>query len=158
MTVSVHIKRAYEASADSDGFRVLVDRLWPRGLSKATLKYDRWCKDLAPSSELRKWFGHQTDRWEDFRRDYVTELKSEQAQALMGEILDEAQGRPITLVYGARDPEHNQAVVLAELLAARARHRPRSPSHTRASNRSSASAARTRRRSRRLRPSSREWR
>lgn len=122
MTVSVHIKRAYEASADSDGFRVLVDRLWPRGLSKATLKYDRWCKDLAPSSELRKWFGHQTDRWEDFRRDYVTELKSEQAQALMGEILDEAKDRPITLVYGARDPEHNQAVVLAELLAARARH------------------------------------
>lgn len=122
MTVTVHIKRAYEASADSDGFRVLVDRLWPRGLSKATLKYDKWCKDLAPSSTLRNWFGHQVERWEGFQRDYAAELKGEQAQALLGEILDEAQGRAITLVYGARDTEHNQAVVLAGVLADYARH------------------------------------
>lgn len=124
MTVTVHIKRAYEASADGDGFRVLVDRLWPRGLSKATLKFDRWCKDLAPSSTLRTWFGHRPERWEGFRRDYTAELQSEQAQALMGEILDEAQGRVITLVYGAHDSEHNQAVVLSDVLAAYAkRHR-----------------------------------
>lgn len=124
MTATVHIKRAYEASADSDGFRVLVDRLWPRGLSKATLKYDKWCKDLAPSDTLRKWFGHQVERWDGFQRDYTAELQSDQAQALMGEILDEAQGRVITLVYGAHDTEHNQAVVLAGVLADYAkRHR-----------------------------------
>lgn len=124
MTVTVHIKRAYEASADGDGFRVLVDRLWPRGLSKATLKYDKWCKELAPSSTLRTWFGHQPERWEGFRRNYTAELQSEQAQTLMGEVLDEAQGRVITLVYGARDSEHNQAVVLSGVLAAYAkRHR-----------------------------------
>ena len=125
MTVSVHIKRAYEASADSDGFRVLVDRLWPRGLSKATLKYDKWCKELAPSTTLRTWFGHQPERWEGFQRDYSVELQSEQAQALMGEILDEAQGSEITLVYGAKDTEHNQAVVLASELAAYAKRRRR---------------------------------
>ncbi|CAM5181558.1 hypothetical protein CDEF62S_05287 [Castellaniella defragrans] len=124
MTVSVHIKRAYEASADSDGFRVLVDRLWPRGLSKATFKYDVWFKDLAPSSTLRTWFGHQPERWEGFRRDYSAELQSEQAQTLMGDILSQAQGKAITLVYGARDTEHNQAVVLAdELMAYAKRHR-----------------------------------
>ncbi|HEX7388248.1 MAG TPA: DUF488 family protein [Castellaniella sp.] len=124
MTVSVHIKRAYEASADSDGFRVLVDRLWPRGLSKASFKFDKWCKDLAPSSALRTWFGHQPERWDGFRRDYSAELESEQAQALMAEVLAESQGRAITLVYGAKDTEHNQAVVLAdELVAYAARHR-----------------------------------
>jgi uncharacterized protein YeaO (DUF488 family) len=124
MTVSVHIKRAYEAAADSDGFRVLVDRLWPRGLSKATFHYDKWCKDLAPSSALRTWFGHQPERWDGFRRDYAAELQAPQAQSLMGEVLSDAGDRPITLVYGARDTEHNQAVVLAgELTAYAKRHR-----------------------------------
>lgn len=124
MTVSVHIKRAYEAAAEGDGFRVLVDRLWPRGLSKATLKFDKWAKELAPSTTLRHWFGHDPERWDGFQRDYSAELQSEQAQTLMDEILTESNGRAITLIYGAHDTEHNQAVVLAQVLAAHAkRHR-----------------------------------
>ncbi|WP_322995035.1 DUF488 domain-containing protein [Castellaniella sp.] len=119
MTAPVLIKRAYEPAADSDGYRVLVDRLWPRGLSKASLPYDRWEKTLAPSTDLRKWFGHQVERWEQFRRDYTAELQSADALSLMDEILAAAQGQTITLLYGAHDTEHNQAVVLADMLARR---------------------------------------
>ena len=118
MTASVRIKRAYEDRTDSDGYRVLVDRLWPRGLSKATFQYDRWCKDLAPSTALRNWFGHDPERWEGFRRDYLAELRAAPAQALIGELLAAARGGPITLLYGARDTAHNQAVVLAEVMNA----------------------------------------
>lgn len=119
MTAPVHIKRVYEPFSEADGFRVLVDRLWPRGLSKATLSYDLWAKDLAPSTDLRKRFGHQVERWEQFRQDYVAELQSAQCQALMDEILSAAQDRRITLLYGAHDTEHNQAVVLADILSRR---------------------------------------
>ncbi|WP_322998248.1 DUF488 domain-containing protein [Castellaniella sp.] len=129
MSTPVQIKRVYESPADSDGLRVLVDRLWPRGLSKASFQHDRWCKDLAPSADLRKWFGHQPERWEQFRRDYVVELQSEAAQDLMDDILSTAQGRAITLLYGARDTEHNQAVVLAQVLTDRARHNRGKASH-----------------------------
>ena len=121
MTTPVQIKRVYESPADSDGLRVLVDRLWPRGLSKASFKHDLWCKDLAPSADLRTWFGHKPERWEQFRRDYTAELRADAAQGLMDEILSTAGGRRITLLYGARDTEHNQAVVLAQVLADRAR-------------------------------------
>lgn len=122
MTTPVQIKRAYDAPADDDGLRVLVDRLWPRGLSKASFQHDMWCKDLAPSTDLRKWFGHQPERWEQFRRDYAVELGSETARDLMDGILSSANGRTVTLLYGARDTEHNQAVVLAQALLERARH------------------------------------
>ncbi|MFT0531770.1 DUF488 domain-containing protein [Castellaniella hirudinis] len=124
MTAPVAIKRAYEPAADTDGYRVLVDRLWPRGLSKAALPYDRWEKSLAPSTELRKWFGHQAERWEAFQRDYTQALQSPEAQALMDDILDAARGRTITLLYGAHDTEHNQAVVLARVLSQRRGGRP----------------------------------
>lgn len=124
MTAPVRIKRAYDAAADGDGFRVLVDRLWPRGLSKATLKYDKWLKELAPSSALRTWFGHKPERWEQFQRDYATELQGEEQQRLMGEILTEAAGRNITLVYSARDTERNQAVVIASELQTYAQRHP----------------------------------
>lgn len=124
MTTSVQIKRAYEPYAESDGFRVLVDRLWPRGVSKATLHHDMWCKEIAPSTTLRNWFGHKPERWEGFQRDYGAELQSESSQALMGEILAAAGDRPVTLVYSAHDEAHNQAVVLAgELRAYAKRHR-----------------------------------
>ncbi|MGB6241245.1 MAG: DUF488 family protein [Castellaniella sp.] len=128
MNTPVQIKRAYEPPADDDGLRVLVDRLWPRGLSKASFQHDRWCKDLAPSTELRRWFGHQPERWEQFQRDYRAELRSHAALGLMDEILTTAQGRPVTLLYGARDTEHNQAVVLAQALQDRARRRAKDTS------------------------------
>jgi uncharacterized protein YeaO (DUF488 family) len=111
----IHLKRAYEPPSPEDGYRVLVDRLWPRGLSRADATIDRWLKELAPSTELRRWFGHEPSRWEEFRQRYRSELKS------YPELLDElrsiaAQGR-LTLVYAARDAQHNDAVVLRDVLA-----------------------------------------
>ncbi len=122
MTSSVQIKRVYEAPAKTDGLRVLVDRIWPRGLSKSALPHDMWCKDLAPSATLRTWFGHKPERWDDFQRDYAAELQAESARATIADIFSAAQGRAITLLYSARDTEHNQAVVLAAHMNAWARH------------------------------------
>jgi uncharacterized protein YeaO (DUF488 family) len=110
----VRIKRAYEAPASGDGTRVLVDRLWPRGVSKAEAGITQWMKDVAPSSELRKWFGHDPGRWEEFRRRYRTELAGK--KALVAELRELARKGPLTLVYSARDQAHNQAVVLRETL------------------------------------------
>ena len=111
-------KRAYEPAAAGDGTRVLIDRLWPRGVRKAEAAIDHWFRDLAPSTELRQWFGHDPGRWPEFRRRYRAELAGQ------GERLDEllrlAEKRPLTLVYGARDEAHNDAVVLAEVLGQRA--------------------------------------
>jgi uncharacterized protein YeaO (DUF488 family) len=112
--VEVRIKRAYEAPSTRDGARILVDRMWPRGLRKAEATLDQWLKDVAPSTALRQWFGHDPSRWEEFRRRYKREL------ARKGKLLDELrasarQGR-VTLIYSARDTEHNQAVVLREVL------------------------------------------
>lgn len=110
----IRVKRAYEPPSLNDGRRVLVDRLWPRGLSKADVAIDRWLKDIAPSAELRRWFRHDPLRWDEFRERYRAEL------ATRSEILDElralARNGPLTLVYGARDELHNDAVVLRELL------------------------------------------
>ncbi|WP_066457014.1 DUF488 domain-containing protein [Castellaniella caeni] len=117
MAVTVQIKRVYEAADAADGLRVLVDRLWPRGIAKAKLHHDLWCKDLGPSTDLRNWFGHQPERWPQFRRDYTVELQADSAQTLMRSIAQAVQGRAtITLLYGAKDTEHNQAVVLADEL------------------------------------------
>ena len=106
------IKRVYELPNKHDGRRILVDRLWPRGLTKEKASIDLWLKDIAPSTELRKWFGHNPDRWEEFKERYLDELKgnSEQIQLLKQE-LDKGI---VTLVYGAKDEEHNQAVVIQE--------------------------------------------
>lgn len=108
------MKRAYEAPEDSDGTRILVDRLWPRGLSKEKAKIDLWLKEIAPSTELRKWFGHDPQKWEKFRERYLQELKShgEQLAILRQQI---SQG-PVTLIYAARDEAHNEAVILRDLL------------------------------------------
>jgi len=122
MANRIRIKRVYDEPSADDGFRVLVDRLWPRGVAKASLAHDLWCKDLAPSAGLRTWFGHEPERWDQFRRDYADELKSGPALALMDEVLAAAGKRPVTLLYGARDTEHNQAVVLAEAMNGRDRH------------------------------------
>lgn len=111
---SIRLKRAYEAPTAADGTRILVDRLWPRGVRKADAGIDRWEKDLAPSTALRKWFGHDPDRWHEFRRRYAEEL-SRQAEVLE-QLRILARSGPITLVYAARDPAHNDAVVLREIL------------------------------------------
>ena len=104
MPIAIALKRAYEKPARTDGFRVLVDRVWP------------WAKEIAPSTALRKWFAHDPDRWSEFRKRYRSELTQTHASRTVSEILDAAKpAKTITLVYGAKDTEHNQAVVLRDL-------------------------------------------
>lgn len=114
----ITIRRAYEAPSRGDGFRVLVDRLWPRGVSKDELHVKLWAKEAAPSTALRQWFGHDPERWTAFKQRYKRELAKAPARKAIAEIFDAAgDARTITLVYGAKDEEHNQAVVLREVLA-----------------------------------------
>lgn len=110
----IGVKRAYEAPAAKDGYRVLVDRLWPRGLAKEGAKLDAWLKEIAPSTELRKWFGHDPEKWPEFKRRYFEELDGRD-QALQ-ELLAKVRAGHVTLLYGARDERHNQAVALREYL------------------------------------------
>lgn len=112
--MGIRLKRAYEPPARSDGYRVLVDRLWPRGVSKERAQLDEWARELAPSSELRRWFGHDPARFEEFRRRYLDELAAEEPK--LRELRRRARQGTLTLVYGARDSDHNDAVVLGELL------------------------------------------
>ncbi|WP_242370814.1 MULTISPECIES: DUF488 domain-containing protein [Anaeromyxobacter] len=113
----VRLKRAYDGPERSDGYRVLVDRLWPRGVKKEALALDLWAKDLAPSPGLRRWFGHDPARFREFARRYHAELGTGPAQVLLAELGRRAAHRTVTLVYGARDREHNGAVVLRDLIA-----------------------------------------
>jgi uncharacterized protein YeaO (DUF488 family) len=106
------IKRAYEAAASSDGYRVLVDRLWPRGLTKQALPLDDWDKELAPSTELRTWFGHDPKRWAEFQKRYRDELASPAQRERLKELLKTSASRTLTLVYGAKDEAHTHALVL----------------------------------------------
>ena len=111
--MEILLKRAYEKPARGDGYRVLVDRLWPRGIKKDDLRLHLWAKELAPSSELRKWFAHDEKRWPEFQKRYRRELADPKIRTRMKQIIERANGAPaITLVYGARDREHNEAVVL----------------------------------------------
>ncbi len=114
---SVRLKRAYERPAAEDGTRILVDRLWPRGVKKEHAAIDRWAKDFSPSTELRKWFGHDPVRWQDFRRRYAAELRQRSDQ--LDQLRDLARQGPITLVYAAHDELHNDAVVLRDVLLGR---------------------------------------
>jgi uncharacterized protein YeaO (DUF488 family) len=109
------VKRAYEKPTRTDGTRILVDRVWPRGVSKKAAAIDEWQKDIAPSTALRKWFAHDPERWKEFKRRYFSEL-DEQRDAL-NELRKLARGKTVTLVFGAKDTEHNQAVALKEYLA-----------------------------------------
>jgi len=111
----IQIKRIYDEPDKSDGFRVLVDRLWPRGLSKDRGKVDLWLKDMAPSDELRKWFSHDPDKWPEFRKRYKEELKGK--QELVEQLCEEAKKGKVTLLFAAKDTEHNNAVVLREILS-----------------------------------------
>jgi|SRR5690606_21748553 len=117
MPSTVSIRRAYDEPTSADGYRVLVDRVWPRGRRKDELALDEWAKELAPSTALRKWFAHDPERWEEFRERYRDELRTREARERLHALIDAAGNRPITLVYSARDERHNQAVVLRELLA-----------------------------------------
>jgi uncharacterized protein YeaO (DUF488 family) len=119
----VRLKRAYEAAAQADGRRMLVDRLWPRGLRKDDAHLDGWLKELAPSDALRKWFQHDPDRWAGFQQRYERELRSDTARAALAEVVRCAASEPVTLVYAARDEKHNNAVVLRRLVERRLRQR-----------------------------------
>jgi uncharacterized protein YeaO (DUF488 family) len=111
----IKLKRVYENPSAEDGLRVLVDRLWPRGLTKERAAVDLWMKDVAPSTELRKWFGHDPAKWKQFQLRYRKEL-DEKKEALK-DLKQKSKGHTVTLVYGARDEEHNEALVLKEILA-----------------------------------------
>jgi uncharacterized protein YeaO (DUF488 family) len=115
----LRLKRVYEPAAPDDGLRILIDRLWPRGLSKDKAAVDHWMKDIAPSTDLRKWFGHDPDRWPEFRRRYMEELR--QHTPLLDQLVDLTRTQTVTLVFGAHDEEHNDAVVLGEVLRKRLR-------------------------------------
>jgi len=124
---NVRLKRAYERPARGDGTRILIDRLWPRGLTKKSAAIDEWFKDIAPSTALRQWFGHDPDRWEEFRHRYRGEVR--QNPARLDKLRALARHGPITLVFSAHDEVHNDAVVLRDLLLGR-------PVAARSSNRS----------------------
>ena len=112
--MDVRLKRAYEPASAEDGYRVLIDRLWPRGISKKQAKLDEWAKELAPSGQLREWFGHEPSRFPEFRRRYIDELRADAPR--LKELRRRARMSTLTLVYSAHDSEHNDAVVLAEVL------------------------------------------
>lgn len=110
--VSIGIKRVYDQPAKADGLRVLVDRVWPRGLTKEKARIDDWLKEIAPSTRLRKWFAHDPARWKEFKKRYAAELKSQREQ--VDRLAQKARKRTVTLLFGAKDIEHNNAVALKE--------------------------------------------
>ena len=116
----IKLKRAYEPPASDDGTRILIDRLWPRGVKRADAAIDEWMKDIAPSTGLRKWFGHDPARWQEFRRRYQSEIRQHPDE--FDRLRTLAQNGPITLVFSAHDEAHNDAVVLKDLLLGRRVH------------------------------------
>jgi len=114
----VAIKRAYDPPARGDGVRILVDRLWPRGLRKDDAHFDQWRKDLSPSTSLRQFYGHRPERFDEFTKRYRAELRNKQAAAAVSEVIDLARRRPVTLLTASRDAAHSEAAVLAKRLRA----------------------------------------
>jgi len=116
--MAVQTKRIYEAASKDDGLRILVDRVWPRGVSKEKAQLDEWMKEVAPSNELRKWFGHDPEKYQTFKERYKEELKSDEQAKEMEQLkkLTKEHDKHITLLYAAKDEEHNQAKVLKEIL------------------------------------------
>jgi uncharacterized protein YeaO (DUF488 family) len=115
--MDIQVKRAYDQPAALDGTRILVDRVWPRGVKKEELNIEEWMKDIGPSNELRKWFGHDPDKWDDFRERYFQEL--DRQPELVDRLCQIARHDRLTLVYGAKDESNNQAVALREYLQKR---------------------------------------
>jgi len=118
MAADIRIRRVYDEPGPGDGARVLVDRMWPRGLRKAEAKLDEWAKDLAPSAGLRTWYDHDPAKFAEFRRRYITELDAPGPRSKLAEVREMAAGRPVTLLTATRDVNISQATVLAELLSA----------------------------------------
>lgn len=116
----IRTKRIYEPAAADDGYRVLVERLWPRGLSKAEARLDAWAKVVAPSHELRRWYGHDPAKWEEFRRRYAEELRAPEAQAALDDLAERGRRGEVTLLYAARDGAISNAAALERLLLGRA--------------------------------------
>jgi uncharacterized protein YeaO (DUF488 family) len=114
LIMTVRIKRIYEPAAKSDGYRILVDRLWPRGIKKADAHFDKWLKEVAPTNELRKWFSHDPEKWKQFITKYHSELKGSDAFKELRSLVKEH--KTVTLLYGAKDEEHNQAEALRQFL------------------------------------------
>ena len=112
-------KRVYEPADPGDGYRALVDRLWPRGLKRADAAIDAWLKDVAPSTELRKWFAHEESRWAEFQRRYAVELEAPEAQRMLDDLRSHAKRGTVTLLYAAREERHNSACVLRDVLTGR---------------------------------------
>jgi uncharacterized protein YeaO (DUF488 family) len=116
MTGQARIRRVYDDPSPDDGVRVLVDRVWPRGLTKAAVHLDEWVKDIAPSTQLRRWYGHRPERFTEFRRRYLIELRDAQAAATVDRLRKLAGTKPVTLLTATKDVEHSQAAVLSEFL------------------------------------------
>lgn len=114
--LTISIKRAYEPASERDGTRVLVDRIWPRGVSKDEARIDLWLKDIAPSKELRTWYGHDPARFDEFRHRYEDELKTEPARSALTQLRELATAGPVTLVFAARDADRSNAAVLHDML------------------------------------------
>jgi len=117
--LSINVKRIYEDATPDDGIRILVDRLWPRGVSKEEAKLDEWLKEIGPSTELRKWFNHESSKFEQFKRRYKDELKSgdsKESFEKLEKIVKDQEGQQVTLLFGAKNETENQAVVLKEML------------------------------------------
>jgi uncharacterized protein YeaO (DUF488 family) len=112
--MNIKIKRIYEDPSPADGYRVLVDRLWPRGLRKAEAHIDKWMKELSPSDELRKWFGHDPDKWQEFRHRYIQELSEKMDE--VSALFEQTHKQTITLLFAAKDTLHNNAIVLKEYM------------------------------------------
>lgn len=112
--MDVRVKRVYEPAERSDGYRILIDRLWPRGISHERARLDAWERDLAPSAALRTWFGHQPDLFDEFRRRYISELREH--RSLLSQLRQRARHGTLTLLYAARDTDHNDAIVLADVI------------------------------------------
>jgi len=112
----IRIKRAYDPVSEGDGERILVDRLWPRGVTKEAARISSWMKELAPTTELRKWFGHDPAHWEEFQTRYAKELQTPDHRALLGDLAARSRQGVVTLVFGARDREHNHAIVLKNVI------------------------------------------
>src|SRR5579864_5807059 len=130
-------KRAYEPAVAADGYRVLIDRLWPRGVSKAKARLDAWEKDIAPSRELREWYGHDPAKWPEFRRRYTRELRAPAAKAVLDTLVRRAKRGRVTLVYASKAADISDVVVLEKLISRRVKRRraPRPSSAPRAAAR-----------------------
>jgi uncharacterized protein YeaO (DUF488 family) len=123
MTARIEIKRVYDPPARADGYRILVERLWPRGVTKEALQLDAWIREVAPSTALRKWFGHEPAKWREFQRRYAAELEANPGPWL--EILEAGKKRVVTLLFSSRDAEHNNVVALRAFLQAKVKEKPK---------------------------------